>query len=417
VSGAARRPAGGLADLVEVAPGLHAAASRSPLPEWAAGGWTVTPADAEAIAIGAGILGTGGGGNPYLGKLQLVRYLEAGLEPVVADVSAVPDDAWGCAIGGMGAPTVGLEKLPRGTELADAVVALGAHAGRKMDFVVIGEIGGSNAMGPLSVGAQLGLPVLDCDAMGRAFPELQMDTFMIGGVSPSPFSLADAHRNVVVFHRVESPLWAERLARVLTVQMGGSAALAMPLVSGADVRRHAIPGTLSLARRLGQAVLDARRAHRDPAGAVLDVVAGRRLADAKVVDVERRTVGGFARGRMVLERLGSGGGHAARLEIAFQNEYLVAWEDGEPLVTVPDLICLVDLDRGDPVSTEVLRYGLRVAVLALPAPLELKTPAALAVVGPEAFGYQVPFRPLPGELLGSRAAEPAGKLSGKLPDS
>jgi len=39
-------------------------------------------------------------------------------------------------------------------------------------------------------------------------------------------------------------------------------------------------------------------------------------------------------------------------------------------------------------------------VIGMPAVRELKTPAALAVVGPAAFGYaEVPFRPLPGDLL------------------
>jgi len=36
----------------------------------------------------------------------------------------------------------------------------------------------------------------------------------------------------------------------------------------------------------------------------------------------------------------------------------------------------------------------------MPAPAELKTAQALAVVGPEAFGYQnESFYPLPGDLL------------------
>jgi DUF917 family protein len=48
----------------------------------------------------------------------------------------------------------------------------------------------------------------------------------------------------------------------------------------------------------------------------------------------------------------------------------------------------------------MLRYGLRVAVLGLPAPKELKSAAALAVVGPPAFGYEeIAFQPLPGQLL------------------
>ncbi len=36
------------------------------------------------------------------------------------------------------------------------------------------EIGGLNSCTSLAVGAHLDLPVVDCDTMGRAFPELQV---------------------------------------------------------------------------------------------------------------------------------------------------------------------------------------------------------------------------------------------------
>ncbi|NDJ62746.1 MAG: DUF917 family protein, partial [Chloroflexi bacterium] len=61
---------------------------------------------------------------------------------------------------------------------------------------------------------------------------------------------------------------------------------------------------------------------------------------------------------------------------------------------VPDLISLVLLEDGEPVGTESLRYGLRVAVLGLPAPDQLKRREALAVVGPAAFGLQATYTPL-----------------------
>lgn len=65
------------------------------------------------------------------------------------------------------------------------------------------------------------------------------------------------------------------------------------------------------------------------------------------------------------------------------------------------MLCVLNVENGEPIGTEMLRYGLRVAILGLPAPKELKTPAALAVVGPAAFGYEdVPYQPLPGNLLG-----------------
>ena len=36
------------------------------------------------------------------------------------------------------------------------------------------EIGGGNGLEPLAIGARMGLPVVDADFMGRAFPELQV---------------------------------------------------------------------------------------------------------------------------------------------------------------------------------------------------------------------------------------------------
>jgi DUF917 family protein len=111
-----------------------------------------------------------------------------------------------------------------------------------------------------------------------------------------------------------------------------------------------------------------------------------------VVDVERRLAGGFARGVL---RLGGTGADAGRtLEIDLQNEYLIARaDDGEVLAVVPDLICLVDADTAEPVTTEVVRYGLRVVVLGIPAPELLKTPEALA--RRRTGGLRLPRRAVP----------------------
>jgi len=95
-----------------------------------------------------------------------------------------------------------------------------------------------------------------------------------------------------------------------------------------------------------------------------------------------------------------GFGDGRQMDIAFQNENLIARLDGEVVATVPDLISLIQLDDGEPIGTESLRYGLRVAVLGMPAARELKTPRALEVVGPAAFGYpDVAFTPMDGDLL------------------
>ena len=55
------------------------------------------------------------------------------------------------------------------------------------------------------------------------------------------------------------------------------------------------------------------------------------------------------------------------------------------------------LVTGEPITTEAIRYGMRVGVVVLPANPMLKTPQALNVVGPKAFGFDIPYmepRPL-----------------------
>ncbi|MQF70128.1 DUF917 family protein, partial [SAR202 cluster bacterium AD-804-J14_MRT_500m] len=82
------------------------------------------------------------------------------------------------------------------------------------------------------------------------------------------------------------------------------------------------------------------------------------------------------------------------LEIEFQNENLIAIQSGSILAIVPDLICIVDTETAEPITTEMLRYGFRVKVLGFPAPTQLTTPKALDVVGPAAFGYDMGFTPI-----------------------
>jgi DUF917 family protein len=368
--------------------------------------WYVDAEAIEDIAIGAGILGTGGGGNPYVGKLMVLGQLRRGATIPVVGPEEVPDEAVCVSLGGMGAPIVSVEKIWRGDEPLVAMRALERYSGRSVQYVLPQEIGGSNSSRPLAMAAQAGLPVVDGDAMGRAFPELQMCTFSIYGLDCTPAAIADVRHDVALFPKLSSTALLERYARVVTIQMGGSVGFAFPLMSGADLKRTAIPRTLTLAREIGRAVRRARVRHDDPIAALLAVTGGEVLFRGKVADVQRRMTGGFARGHLVVAGLEADRGQTRRID--FQNENLIVRDGDRPVAVVPDLITLVDLTTAEPVTTEVVRYGLRVAVLGIPAPALLKVPRALAVVGPRAFGYEVDYAPLPGRYGGDRMAEQLG---------
>lgn len=353
--------------------------------------WEITVDDLSAIAIGAGVLGTGGGGDPYLSQLQLREMLENGKNVEVITADDVADESQGCGIGGMGAPTIGIEKLPAGDEMYDAVKSLEDHFHTDFSFLVVGEIGGGNAIESLIAGAASGLPVIDADPMGRAFPELQMDTFMINGVSPSPFGLADGLGNSSVLH-VADPYTAERMGRALTIEMGGTSALALPAITGKQVKDFGIHGTLSLCLKIGNAILEAKKEKSDVIQKINTFYPVDRLFTGKVVDVNRQITGGFAKGEVVLEGLEDFTGSEMRIQI--QNEFLMSYRNGEPVAMVPDLISMLDAENELPIGTEALRYGLRLNVLGMPASEKLMTEKALKVIGPRAFGYDVDYRRL-----------------------
>ncbi|MER2622794.1 MULTISPECIES: DUF917 domain-containing protein [Pseudomonadota] len=352
----------------------------------------VMPQDMEAIATGGAFLGTGGGGDPYIGKL-MAQSVMAEKGPVTVISPDDVEDDWLCLpVCMMGAPTVMVEKLPNGSEAGFALAQLEAFLGRRADALICIEAGGLNSTIPFAVASATGLPLIDGDGMGRAFPELQMVSFTMHGVSATPMVLADDKGNSSIINAI-SNRWTERLARCQTVEMGGAALVALYPMSGAEVKRGILRHTLSLIKEIGETISAERNAHRNPAEALIRRLGGKRLFSGRVADIDRRTVGGFARGQALFKGMEADEGKSFRVD--FQNEFLICrGDDGAPMAITPDLICALDADGGLPVTTEQLRYGLAVTMIGLPCDEQWRTPAGLDLVGPAYFGYDHEYAPL-----------------------
>ena len=345
-------------------------------------------------ATGATFLGTGGGGDPYIGRLMLQQEFDEGRRADIIDPQDLPDDALVITAAGIGAPTVMIEKIPCMVAAEQAVRAVEDRLGRKADAIISIEAGGANGTLPLVVAARMGLPVVDADGMGRAFPELHMVTFSVYGCKSAPLSLA-SERGDLMSIETESNVLAERLARSAVINLGAMAQIALYPMSGADVKRTAVPNTLTLSLRIGQTISAARASKQCPFTALIDFFAqanpprhARILYDGKVSDVLRETQGGFARGAVTLVPIE---GEDDPCRITFQNEFLTAEKAGRTLTMVPDLITILDRETGEPITTEALRFGQRVKVMAVGVPPIMRTPEALATFGPRAFGFDMDF--------------------------
>lgn len=353
------------------------------------------------LARGAAFLGTGGGGNPYVGRLMVERAMdETGRSLELLDLDDLPDDGLVIPTAMMGAPTCIVEKLPQGTEAAASLQRLERHLGQSAFATMPIEAGGVNSMIPLVVALRLGIPVADADGMGRAFPELFHETFHIYGVSGTPMAITNDHHDQVVIETHDN-FMMEWLARGLTIRMGGVAYIAEYPMDGATAKRVSVAGTIGLGLKIGRAIQHARDHHLDPFDQLVGVLSETSYAPArvifhgKIVEVYRRTSEGFAKGTIRIDELDTPRGKSARsLEIEFQNENLIARTRDSILAIVPDLICVLDSETAEPITTEELRYGQRVKVMAVQVPPIMRTPEALAVWGPRHFGFNVDYKTL-----------------------
>ncbi len=353
--------------------------------------------DLDSLATGAAILGSGGGGAPYVFQINLQNLYAEGARVKLMDPVDLADDDLVAVVTMMGSPLVGQERLADAEIGAKALRAMESYLGRRFSAVMTMEVGGGNAFQPLLVGAVTGLPVVDADAMGRAFPEAQMNSFAIAGLSMFPLSIADIRDNEILVTRAESWKWLERISRKVCAELGSVAATCKAPRTGAEVKRHAIHNTTSQAIALGREVRRARAAHADPVAAALAAANGKLLFRGKIADVQRLATEGFLRGTTRIEGVDNDRG--ASFDIAFQNEFAVAWRDGQIVVTTPDIISLLDSESGEAIGTESLRYGQRVSAIALPASPVLRTSKGIAHVGPRAFGHDTDYITVFGEQV------------------
>lgn len=349
--------------------------------------------DIKHIAIGASLLGAGGGGNPYVGTLMAISAVREKGPVQLIDPTDVPEDALVISASMVGAPAVSLEKFPNGNEYDKAFPLLEETYGQKAYATYPIEAGGINSMIPIMVAARRGLPLVDVDGMGRAFPELQMTTFAIAGHPVTPIVITDERGNNALVNTVDAN-WAEKIIRTITVKMGATSSVAGDAVHGKDLVADGVTGIISLSKQIGELIDSANDFDTVDAALkqLLKITNGYKLFTGKITDINHTTKDGFNFGEVTIEGFGKFEQNFG--SVSFQNENIIFKVNDQVLATAPDLITLVDVDTLIPVTNEELRYGKRVNVLGLPANPKWRTEIGITTVGPRYFGYDIDYVPL-----------------------
>ncbi len=349
--------------------------------------------EVDEILLAATILGTGGGG-PLDGGMEMMDDLFAkGKELVVADYDEVPEDA---LIGtpymcGAISPLTEEEEakyknLPRIEENCCVVAArtMEKYSGKKFAGFNSAEFGGLNTAVALYVSARAGVPIMNCDAAGRAIPDLQISSYNVFGVSIAPIAVANKFGDEAIFTSLVNDYRAEDMIRALSVVSKNSIGVVDHINTAGVLKDAVVLGAIDFLQKVGHAWTTAHGNGEDPIKACVEAGGGRIAYYGTVQSQPYKTVNGYTVGDTYITT-----NEGDELRIWYRNENIILWKNGVPEYTAPDLICILDAETGRPVGNPMLRAGEKVAVLLFPCDPMWKTPRGLELLGPRAFGFDM----------------------------
>lgn len=348
----------------------------------------------EHLITGAAILGTGGGGDPKKGLNMLRKDLEKGRRLAIVSLGEVPDDAlvvcpYFC---GSIAP---VEREPKSVvfeePMAVAFERMEKQVGRKAFATVAVELGGINTAIPLHIASLMNLPLLDGDYLGRSGPELLHSTANIFEVPLLPCVAVSEGGDIVIIERFANLNEYENMVRSLAVAAGGTMAVVDTPINGNVAKKVVIKDTISKCIEVGRTVKKANMAGRDPIAELVRCLDGVLLFKGVVEKYEWEDREGFLYGEATYKGIDEW--KTRELKVWIKNENIIAWRNGEVVVTAPDLICVVD-EKGYAVTNAELKKGMKAFVIGVKAPRVWLTPRGIELFGPRHFGFSFDYTPI-----------------------
>lgn len=352
------------------------------------------------ILYGCAILGTGGGGELTSGIQMIDEALAEGKTFQLATFDDLdPEDIIGTPYGCGAISPLTEEEIKKYARLPEAekncylmaMEQMERFLGKEMKAVISTELGGHNTATALYCGAMSGKPVVDGDPAGRSVPALQHTTYLIHDVPMCPISVVNDFGEGAIFPYVFDDERGEDMVRALAVVSRNAIAVVDHVQPAKVLRDAVIRGAISYAEEIGRAFLTAKSAETDFVDAVITEGKGKAMFEGVVTKSDYETRDGYTYGDT--EIAGSGAYEGRTLRIWYQNENIMSWLDGEYYVTVPDLICVFDMDEKMPQLNPSTRVGERVSVIALPADPEWQSPKGMELFGPKSFGYDMEYVP------------------------
>jgi DUF917 family protein len=328
-------------------------------------GRILTEKDVEAAVRGGSVYAAGGGGWSDHGRMLGYAAVSIG-KPELITIDELDDDDWVATAAAIGAPASTTAWEMQGVDYVKAVQLLQDALGEKISALMIGQNGKSSTLNGWLPSAILGTKVLDAVGDVRAHPTGDMGSI---GMANSPEQMI---QTAVGGNRAENR-YIELVIRGATAKVspvlrtasdmsGGFIASCRNPLRASYVRRNAALGGISLALKLGEAIIeaDARGGHAI-IDAIVKTTGGSIIAEGEVSSKSVvYTNEAFDVGTITVGR----GDKAVTLHV--MNEYMAVDDaGGNRLATFPDIISTLSLE-GEPMSVGQLQVGMPVFLLHVP---------------------------------------------------
>ncbi len=330
------------------------------------------------VIWGATLMGGGGGGSALDG-LSLVKNLEENnkgveLELKMISVNEMEDNAYAAVTAGMGAPTV-IKTVNFGPYAANSFEALREMVA-KMDspkdvkYCIPVESGGFNSFVPMFISILKGYPFIDADGCGRAVPALNTLLLHINGCNTSPLAMANGTNDKITIEMADlrNAELAEEIGRHICMAFGMLSGLSGWILSKKEIKENLPAGIVSMELEMGRILREsAEKKETLNVFEKLEAVGikAKEICIGEITKAETKQADGFDYG---LINVKDGASDAAYV-IYFQNENLLVTkkENGKetPLMTVPDIICMYDINTGMPLTNADIKDGLSIGLGAI----------------------------------------------------
>lgn len=318
------------------------------------------------VMYGSAYLSTGAGG-PLKAGLKMLELLEKEMEPKLKlfHIDEMTDNDYAVAAIGFGSPDAFLES-DFGIEAYYAYRGIREELikeDKKVSYLYSLEYAGFNTFVPMYVAMMSNTPFLDVDANGKAIPTMEISLHKIFNEKISPVVLANNKGDIFIC-RAKDPtdtktteLFSRKICEAFNYRIGYSSFV----INKNSIKDKLIPGAISFAQKVGKIILECKENKTNLLNRMEKVIKIREICCGEVSEVIKDKKSAYNIGTIVIESKGQ------KFYVDYKNEILVVRSDSKVLITVPEIISMIDIDNYYPITTSEVKVGANLSIAALPS--------------------------------------------------